>query len=72
MGPKRAKYYYFPQARPLNPFPNPNFAKLDFLVFLKNTLILDRLGKNGSKSPKMAPQTPGNGPHIHKNIKIFD
>ena len=72
MGPKRGKHYYFPQAGPFIPFPNPNYEKIDFSFFLKNTPILDRFGNNGSKSPKMAPQTPRNGPHIHKNIKNFD
>ena len=55
MGPKRANNYYFPQAGPFNPFPNPNYEKIDFSFFLKNTPILDRLSQNGSKSPEMAP-----------------
>ena len=66
MGPKRGKHYYFPQAGPFIPFPNPNYEKSDFSFFLKNTPILDRLGQNGSKSPEMAPQTPVNGPHTQK------
>ena len=66
MGPKQAKNYYFLQAGPFNPFPNPNNEKIDFSFFLKNTTILDRLGQYGSKSPEMAPQTPVNGPHTKK------
>ena len=72
MGLKRAEYEYFSQARPLNPFPNQKHENMDFSIFPQNTPILDRLGENGSKSPKMAPQPPVNGPHIHKNIRIFD
>ena len=72
MGLKWARYEYFSQARPLNPFPNQKHEKMDFSVFPKNTPILDWLDEKDPKSPEMAPKTPQNGPHINKNIQIFD
>ena len=55
MGPKWARYDYFSQARPLNPFPNQKHEKMDFSVFPQNAPILDWLDEKGSKSPEMAP-----------------
>ena len=66
------KYYYFPQARPFNPFPNQKNEKINFFVFLKNDHFLDRLGENGQKSPKKAPKTPGMTLICVFTLKIID
>ena len=46
--------------------------KWKFSFSPKNTHILNRLNKNSPKWPKIASQTPRNGPHMLKTLQMFD
>ena len=72
MGPKSPKYYYFYQGNSSKPSQGPNREKVEIFVFLRITPFLDRIGEYSLKWPKMASQTPRNGPHMLKTLQIFD
>ena len=46
--------------------------KWKFSFFSGIPPFLDRLDENSPKWPKMASQTPRNGPHMLKTLQIFD
>ena len=72
MGLKSPKHEYFYQGNSSKPYPGPKRKKLEIFVFPQISSFLDRLDKNSPEWPKMASQTPRNGPHMLQTLQIFD
>ena len=72
MGQKSPKHEYLYQANSSKPSPGPNRKKLEIFLFAQISSFLDRLDKNSPEWPKMASQTPRNGPPMLQTLQIFD